>query len=127
MSERFQQGERVVYVGRNSLLKGRLATIVWCRGGFCKVRWECDRTLEDSFTDLCFAPVSAVDLLARVVRFEPTNADIGRAVVYTPAHGPAEDGVLTSFNDSYVFVRFRSQHPAAGGQACRRQDLRWLA
>jgi hypothetical protein len=42
----------------------------------------------------------------------PTEKDIGRAVVYTGNfNGPPEEGVITSFNDSYVFVRFKYQNP----------------
>jgi len=72
-------------------------------------------------------PASVVDRLADIGRFLPTEADIGRGVVYTPYSGAqAEDGVITSLNDEFVFVRYKGQHPGAGGQATRRQDLRWL-
>ena len=38
---------------------------------------------------------------------KPTDADVGRAVVYrtAPQYLP-EQGVITSFNDKYVFVRY---------------------
>jgi hypothetical protein len=58
---------------------------------------------------------------------EPTEADVGRAVIYTPS-APSwrgarrEEGVITSFNPSYVFVRYGAdKHP----KATRRVDLTW--
>ena len=30
----------------------------------------------------------------------------GRAVVYTPRVGPREDGVIASWNEAYIFVRY---------------------
>lgn len=72
------------------------------------------------------AEPSAVDRLAKLGRFLPTEADIGRGVVYYPPHGGRpEDGVITSLNDHFVFVRYRTQHPGARGQATRYRDLRW--
>lgn len=58
---------------------------------------------------------------------EPTEADIGRVVVYRPTHRRyertvAEEGVITSFNDSYVFVRYGTYGTA---RATRRSDLEW--
>lgn len=55
----------------------------------------------------------------------PEKNDIGRGVVYTPRFGPKEDGVITSFNDAYVFVRYKDQHPTAHGKATKREDLEW--
>ena len=59
---------------------------------------------------------------------EPTNDDIGRSVVYQAGHpgAPREDGVITSFNEFCVFVRYSKQHPGAPGQATARCDLEWL-
>lgn len=37
---------------------------------------------------------------------ELTTADKGRAVIYTPKHGEQESGVITSWNDRFVFVRY---------------------
>lgn len=54
----------------------------------------------------------------------PTEADLGRAVVYRE-YGDfpgrkIETGIITSFNDQYVFVRYgRSQ----ASQATSREDL----
>lgn len=39
---------------------------------------------------------------------DPSDEDIGRGVVYTPSHGESESGVITSFNEYYVFVRYGS-------------------
>ena len=71
--------------------------------------------------------ISAVDLLGKVGSFLPTDEDIGRGVVYQ-AHpdAPYEDGVITSLNASYVFVRYASQHPGANGQATPYNKLKWL-
>ena len=55
---------------------------------------------------------------------EPNKNDIGKGVVYTPKN---EQGAITSFNDNYVFVRYKSQFPGAPGQATRREDLEWEA
>ena len=48
---------------------------------------------------------------------------IGNSVRYTPAYkgSKPEDGIITSWNDSYVFVKFNINN--ACGQACRREDL----
>ena len=57
----------------------------------------------------------------------PTEEDIGMEVVYHPKFGKREDGVITSLNDKFVFVRYQSQHPSADGQATKREDLTWLS
>jgi hypothetical protein len=56
---------------------------------------------------------------------EPTEADIGRAVVYTGNRYPGgklEEGVITSFNDSAVFVLYRGDLRA---KATSHEDLEW--
>jgi len=58
---------------------------------------------------------------------EPTKSDIGRGVIYKPGHGHQEEGGITSFNDSFVFVRYTKQHPTAPGQATHRRDLFWAS
>jgi hypothetical protein len=47
---------------------------------------------------------------------------IGQAVVYRPGHAgaPIEQGVITSVNDHYVFVRYGNDH---GSKATLPQDL----
>ncbi len=37
-----------------------------------------------------------------------TSSHIGRTVIYTPRHwgGRLEEGVITNFNDRYIFVRY---------------------
>ena len=59
---------------------------------------------------------------------EPTTKDVGRGVVYVP-RGPViagdlrrESGVVSSWNEYYVFVRFGALSTA---MACRREDLQW--
>ena len=56
---------------------------------------------------------------------EPTAADIGRRVAYKPIYGRWEWGVITSFNDDYVFVRYGVMEPAAFSKATLRGDLEW--
>jgi hypothetical protein len=56
---------------------------------------------------------------------EPTEDDIGRAVVYTGNRYPGgkpEEGVITSFNRYTVFVRYGSEK---GSKGTARADLEW--
>lgn len=57
---------------------------------------------------------------------EPSIADIGRSVVYRGHHPGAklEEGVITSFNDHYVFVRYGADKAS---KATKREDLEWGA
>ena len=55
---------------------------------------------------------------------DPTEADIGRRVVYRGYAGEVEEGVITSFNNSVVFVRYGLGCTSA---ATRRDQLDWLA
>ena len=58
---------------------------------------------------------------------EPTKADIGRKVVYTGNRFPGgklEEGVITSYNDFCVFVRY-SENEKATSEATHRKDLEW--
>ena len=51
---------------------------------------------------------------------EPTPSDIGRRVIYRAQHGIIEYGVITSYNDKYIFVKFNyTEH----GIACSYADL----
>jgi hypothetical protein len=53
----------------------------------------------------------------------PTEEDIGRLVVYIPYEGAtAEEGVITSMNKSFVFVRYKSSNTS---QATGRSRLCW--
>lgn len=40
-------------------------------------------------------------------------SDVGRGVVYTPAVGPREDGVISSWSDEWVFVRYGKNRTAS--------------
>lgn len=52
-----------------------------------------------------------------------TDADIGRKIIYHSRHNDVkEEGVITSFNDNYVFVRFGSD---LNSKACHRLDLEY--
>ena len=49
---------------------------------------------------------------------------VNESVVYQPPGGGAhEDGVITSVSGRFVFVRYRSQHPLASGQATPPESL----
>ena len=50
---------------------------------------------------------------------EPIDADRGRKVVYRGGEA-LEEGVITSFNPAYVFVRYGAD---AGSKATLRKDL----
>jgi hypothetical protein len=59
-----------------------------------------------------------------------TPSDVGRGVVYYrrvvvyfPRHDQGEDGIITSWNDTYVFVRYRWSE---NSQATNPADLEWL-
>ena len=57
---------------------------------------------------------------------EPTEEDIGRAVVYTGNRYPGgklEEGVITSFNRYTVFVRYGAEKNSKG---TARADLEWV-
>jgi hypothetical protein len=57
---------------------------------------------------------------------EPTEADIGRKVIYTGNRypgGKTEEGVITSFNKAVVFVRYGSDY---GSKATSYGDLEWV-
>lgn len=54
---------------------------------------------------------------------KPSDFKIGDAVVYAPHTGRREDGVVTSTNERFVFVRFTGMHPSAPGKACDPNDL----
>jgi len=54
----------------------------------------------------------------------PTEKDINRIVIYRREFSQCECrfGVITSFNDYYVFVRYGEDRPSKG--TCRK-DLEW--
>lgn len=51
-----------------------------------------------------------------------TKDDIGRHVVYSRDFCNTEHGTLSSWNDKYVFVRFKGPT----GEACEPNDVRFL-
>jgi len=54
---------------------------------------------------------------------EPTTADVGRKVIYRDVGAAKiEEGVITSFNDNFVFVRYGANTTS---QATARRDLEW--
>lgn len=56
---------------------------------------------------------------------EPSEKDIGRKVIYkrSPSMDTGEEGVITSFNDTYVHVRYGSD---THSKATRHHDLEWV-
>ncbi len=54
----------------------------------------------------------------------PDQTDVGRKVVYSPRGviGRQEEGVITSYNDHCVFVRYGSD---TGSKGTAREDLDW--
>jgi hypothetical protein len=55
---------------------------------------------------------------------DPTDTDIGRKVLYRGWGGEIEEGVLTSFNAAYVFVRFGT---STTPQACDNDErIEWV-
>jgi hypothetical protein len=54
---------------------------------------------------------------------EPTDKDIGREVAYR-RYDTVERGVIVSFNDRYVFVKYGADNTA---KATLRGDLEWRA
>jgi hypothetical protein len=53
---------------------------------------------------------------------EPCKDDIGRSVIYRTAESEPEEGVITSFNGSYVFVRYGANQ---NSKATSRHRLEW--
>ena len=55
---------------------------------------------------------------------EPTEQDIGRKVIYRDlsGRGKIQEGAITSFNSSFVFVRYDLGCTSA---PTRREDLEW--
>jgi len=54
-----------------------------------------------------------------------TEADVGRKVIYLGnryPRGKSEEGIITSFNRQFVFVRYGKP----GSEATRRDDLEYL-
>ena len=107
-----------------------LVTILILAGSTC-ARAEESNTTNDSWDLLLKDQPQTNDQSWEI---NPTEKDIGRAVIYDGNHGGPrsvyngirEDGAITSFNRKYVFVRYKSQHPSQPGQATRREDLEWL-
>jgi hypothetical protein len=53
---------------------------------------------------------------------EPTQKDVGRKVIYKPGLND-EVGIINSFNDHVVFVRYNG---SIHSQGTRREDLQWV-
>lgn len=64
--------------------------------------------------------------MTKFTMVDPTEADIGRYVIYTGNRYPGEkveEGVITSFNSHCVFVRYGADKHSKGTS---RQDLEWV-
>ena len=58
------------------------------------------------------------------ITLDIARANVGRGVIYTAYDGaPSEQGVITSANDNYVFVRYDGDQQS---KATRPEDLRWM-
>lgn len=56
---------------------------------------------------------------------DPTEQDIGRKVIYRGWGGEIEEGVLTSYNSAYIFVRFGTNLTP---QACDNDErIEWVS
>ncbi len=58
----------------------------------------------------------------------PTQEDIGRAVVYDPGHGEGQDGTLVKYSDTtpgYCHVRYGHNDSSTQLTACA--DLHWFS
>jgi hypothetical protein len=57
------------------------------------------------------------------IMIEPKQSDIGRKVIYrVHSNAKAEEGVITRFNEKYVFVRFGKEEESA---VTTRDQLEW--
>ena len=61
---------------------------------------------------------------------DPQDGDEGRKVIYTGGAGEQETGIVSSWNDHAVFVRYQSNYSPfqykLQPQATNREDLRWF-
>jgi hypothetical protein len=57
-----------------------------------------------------------------VMMIEPKQSDIGREVIYRASNAEAEEGVITRFNEKYVFVRFGKEEKSV---VTTRDQLEW--
>lgn len=60
-----------------------------------------------------------------MITLAEARVNIGRGVIYVRPHCDREVGAITSVNERFVFVRYRSQHPSAHGKATDPADLEW--
>ena len=63
---------------------------------------------------------------AIVITLDEARGKVGARVRYTAPQTPetkTRDGVITSVNDHFIFVRYDWQQRDAQGQACRDRDL----
>ena len=61
--------------------------------------------------------------LGSVIMIEPKQSDIGRKVIYrVHCNSKVEEGVITRFNEKYVFVRFGKEEQSA---VTTREQLEW--
>jgi hypothetical protein len=68
-------------------------------------------------------PISALQLRRSVIMIEPKQSDIGRKVIYrVHSNAKAEEGVITRFNQKYVFVRLGKEEESA---VTTRDQLEW--
>jgi len=56
-----------------------------------------------------------------------TGADVGRLVIYYNVHTGLQGGIVTSFNERYVFVRYDGSDIENNGVATYPNDLTFLS
>lgn len=56
---------------------------------------------------------------------EVTNNDIGRSVFFSSKYELETKGVITGFNEYWVFVRYTWQSYGSKGIPTKRESLRW--
>jgi hypothetical protein len=67
--------------------------------------------------------IGGTDVVGSVIMIEPKQSDIGRNVIYrVHSNAKAEEGVITRFNEKYVFVRFGKEEQSA---VTTREQLEW--
>lgn len=78
-------------------------------GKLCEVRWKLE-------------PCSLRGSFFEGEMIQPKQSDIGRKVIYQGGAGEPEEGIITSFNDAFVFVRYGAKY---NSEATSRKDLHW--
>ena len=84
-----------------------------------------DHLLTGQYEHPLRAPDNILVILRRsVIMLKPKQSDIGRKVIYrVHSNAKAEEGVITRFNEKYVFVRFGKEEKSV---VTMRDQLEWV-